>query len=79
MIKIIHFTIKIISLRYGGCVNNDINGNPLYKFMLSKNFESVNSELKGLVHRCYISKGYSLIQSYNIAESINTIINKIEK
>ena len=27
-------------------VNNDINGNPLYKFYLSKNFESVNAKLK---------------------------------
>ena len=59
-------------------VNNDINGNPLYKFYLSKNFENVNSKLKGLVHRCYISKGYSLVQSYNIGESIDTIINKLE-
>ena len=38
-------------------VNNDINGNPLYKFYLSENLENVNSKLKGLVHRCYISKG----------------------
>ena len=59
-------------------VNNDINGNPLYKFYLSKNFESVNPELKGLVYRCYISKGYSIIQSYDIGRSIETIINKLE-
>ena len=59
-------------------INNDINGNPLYKFTLSKNFESVNSKLKGSVYRCYISKGYSLIQSYYIAESIEDIINKLE-
>ena len=59
-------------------VNNDINGNPLYKFYLSKNFENVNYKLKGLVYRCFASKRYSLIQSYNIAESINTIINKLE-
>ena len=59
-------------------INNDINGNPLYKFYLSKNFESVNAELKGSVYRCYISKGYSLLQSYNVGETINTIINKLE-
>ena len=60
-------------------VDNDINGNPLYKFYLSKNFESVNYKLKGLVYRCFVSKGYSLIQSYNIGESIGYIINKLEK
>ena len=59
-------------------VNNDIYGNPLYKFELSKNFESVNYKLKGLVHRCYISKDYSLVQSYDIGRSIDAIINKLE-
>ena len=59
------------------CCN--IYGNPMYKFILSKNFENITNELKGLVYRAYISKGYSLIQSYNISDSIKRIFKTIEE
>ena len=60
-------------------VNNDVYGNPMYKFQLFKDFTSINESLKGLVTRCYKTKGYSLIQSYNISQDIEYIFNKIEK
>lgn len=59
-------------------VNNDINGNPLYKIQLSKNFEDITSSLKGLVYRCYPSKKYALIQSYNLSNSLENIFSKIK-
>lgn len=60
-------------------VNNDVYGNPLYKFVLCKDFENITSELKGLVYRAYVTKGYALIQSYNLSSSIESIFNKIKK
>ena len=60
-------------------VNNDINGNPLYKILLSKDSMDVNYLLKGLVYRCYKNKGYSLIQSYDITNSLERIFESIEK
>lgn len=59
-------------------VNNDINGNPLYRIYLSENFESINEKLKGLVYKCYCNKGYSLIQSYDINKSLENIFEKLE-
>ena len=59
-------------------VKNDINGNPLYKILLFENAKSINENLKGLVYRCYINKGYSLIQSYDINKSLENIFEKLE-
>ena len=60
-------------------VNNDINGNPLYKIELCKDYiYNINSKLKGLVYRCYNKKGYSLIQSYDINKSLENIFNNLD-
>lgn len=60
-------------------VNNDINGNPLYKITLSKDFEYITAQLKGLVTRTYVSKNYGLIQSYNLQDDLKRIFEKLEK
>lgn len=58
-------------------VKNDINGNPIYKFTLAKDFAYITEKLKGLVTKCYISKNYGLIQSYNLESSLVNIFNKL--
>lgn len=58
-------------------VKNNVNGNPLYKIQLSKNFEDATAYLKGLVHRCYPNKKYALIQSYNLSSDLSFIFNKL--
>ena len=56
---------------------NDINGNPLYKLFLYKNNINIAENLKGLVKRVNNNKGYGLIQSYNIKDSLNHIFDNL--
>ena len=60
-------------------VKNDIYGNPMYKvIMLDPDNENITYLLKGRAHvtRCYSSKGYALVQSYNIEKDLNRILDK---
>lgn len=60
-------------------VNNDINGNPLYRLELSRNYKNITNELKGLVKRVNLQKGYGLIQSYNLESDLNRIFKNLDK
>lgn len=62
-------------------VNNDMFGNPLYHVTLSKDFENMTYRMKGCpsVYRCYSSKGYCTVQSYNIQDSIKKMVTYLQK
>ena len=56
--------------------NNDVYGNPLYVirvFDLEGN--NIIERYKGKLYRTYTSKGYGLIQSYNLSNSLERIFN----
>ena len=56
--------------------NNDINGNPLYKVVVfDKNGDNVTADYRGKFYRVYSSKGYALLQSYSISDSLARIFN----
>jgi hypothetical protein len=60
-------------------VKNDINGNPIYRIVLSKDGENLTSELKGnkSIHRAYIKKGFATIQSYSLSNSLENMFNNL--
>ena len=56
-------------------VKNDINGNPLYKISFKDN--TIQEKLKSKIGKTYLSKGYTVFQSYNLASTIQSIFNII--
>lgn len=60
-----------------GRVNNDVNGNPLYKLSVWYDYEPVTQHLKGHVYRCYASKGYALVQTYDLHRTLNSLLNEV--
>lgn len=56
-------------------VKNDINGNPLYKISFENNI--IHKKIKGKIGKTYLSKGYTLFQSYNVSSSLENIFNII--
>lgn len=58
---------------------NDINGNPLYRLELNRNNRNITRELKGLVKRVNLQKGYGLIQSYSLEDDLSIIFKSLEK
>lgn len=56
-------------------VNNDLYGNPLYRvYPVNYSFRSV----KG-IYRNYTSKGYYLLQSYSIEESLAELLKQADE
>ncbi|MGL5764569.1 MAG: hypothetical protein ACRCX8_02895 [Sarcina sp.] len=56
-------------------VNNDVNGNPLYKIIIEdKEGNNINHLYKEKAYRTY-SKGYSLLQTYNLSNKLENLFN----
>lgn len=56
-------------------VNNDVYGNPLYRvYPVNYYFKPVTG-----VYKNYTSKGYYLIQSYNIEDSLARLLEEADK
>ena len=60
-------------------VNNDVYGNPLYKVQLYESYRNITHMFKGMVHRVYSTKGYALVQSYNLGDTLKGLMEKISK
>ena len=58
-------------------VKNDINGNPLYHIgFYNANMENITENYKGKIGRYYSKKEYITVQSYNISNTIEYILDK---
>ena len=71
--KLVEYNDVVFSI---GSHNNDVYGNPLYVirvFDLEGN--NIIERYKGKLYRTYITKGYGLIQSYNLSNSLERIFN----
>lgn len=54
-------------------VKNDINGNPLYKIVIeNKEGENINHLYRDKAYRTY-KKGYSLLQTYNLSNTLENM------
>ena len=73
-----HYNDLIVKVRR---VNNDMFGNPLYHVTLSKDYENMTYRMRGCsaVYRCYGSRGYCTVQSYNIQDSIKKMVTYLQK
>ena len=58
-------------------VKNDINGNPVYRLQLSKDFEDITYKLSQYA-RYYKKNNFVRLQSYDIAKEIEELIEKLE-
>lgn len=56
---------------------NDINGNPMYKFIFKR--EDMADKTNPHIIRRYLSKGYVLVQSFDLEGDIIDMMNHIEK
>ena len=56
-------------------VKNDVNGNPLYRLHLEAGTGFKHSKK---VYRNYPSKGYYLLQSYNIKDSLKRLFDDLD-
>ena len=58
-------------------VKNNVYGNPLYHLSIyNENLENITKEYKGKSGRYYSKKEFLTIQSYNLSNSIEFLLNK---
>lgn len=57
--------------------NNDVYGNPIYRIQLfDLQFNNVTESYKGKVGTYYKAKQFLRVQSYNISNTLENILNK---
>lgn len=60
-------------------VKNDVNGNPMYRLTIfDSELNNITHEYKGVDGRYYSKKGFISLQSYNLSNSIEYILNNSE-
>lgn len=58
-------------------IKNDINGNPLYRIVFYD--FTLHNKIKGKIGKTYMSKGYTVFQSYNVSDSLKSIFDLIKE